>query len=100
MRWQQREDQEGVGIRLWEALNTREVGSKRAMHPLFQNAGKRPWSEGSACRPFETEQDCAGPAGQDPVSPLPWPQLSPAEEEWGRGGHLQFRLGRWEDSSS
>lgn len=61
--------------------------------PLTQTEGKGRWSEGSACRPFETKPGYRHPAAAE--THLHWtPSWLQLELEWwGREGHLQFRSG-------
>ena len=76
-----------------KALNVRLGASNWAWLPLTQTARKGRWSEGSACRPFETKPGYRHPAAAE--THLHWtPSWLQLELEWwGREGHLQFRSG-------
>lgn len=82
-----------------EALNARLGGSNWVSFPLSQTAGKGPWSEGSACGPFEAKPGYRHPAGARAHS-LRTPQSStPAGAGVvGKGRLFAIQISdRWED---
>lgn len=79
------------------ALNARLGDSNWAWLPLSQTAGEGPWSEDSACRPFETKPGCRHPAG---VRTQLWTPLSSAPagaRVVGKGRPFAIQIwSRWE----